>query len=61
MIKPKIKSTDGWSLDDHLLNIIAASLHSKMAATEGNGYYYMTINILDPDWTKHYFTLHFKM
>jgi hypothetical protein len=24
-------------------------------------YYYMTINILDSDWTKHYFTLHFKM
>ena len=23
--------------------------------------YYMTINILDSDWTKHYFTLHFKM
>jgi hypothetical protein len=22
---------------------------------------YMTINILDSDWTKHYFTLHFKM
>jgi hypothetical protein len=21
----------------------------------------MTINILDSDWTKHYFTLHFKM
>jgi len=26
-----------------------------------NKYYYMTINILDSDWTKHYFTLHFKM
>ena len=26
-----------------------------------NYYYYMTINILDSDWTKHYFTLHFKM
>ena len=24
-------------------------------------YYYMTMNILDSDWTKHYFTLHFKM
>jgi hypothetical protein len=23
--------------------------------------YYTTINILDSDWTKHYFTLHFKM
>jgi len=23
--------------------------------------YYMTFNILDSDWTKHYFTLHFKM
>ena len=23
--------------------------------------YYLTINILDSDWTKHYFTLHFKM
>ena len=25
-----------------------------------NACYYMTINILDSDWTKHYFTLHFK-
>ena len=24
-------------------------------------YYYMTINILDSYWTKHYFILHFKM
>ena len=24
-------------------------------------YYYMTINILDSDWTRHFFTLHFKM
>ena len=24
-------------------------------------YYYMTMNILDSDWTKHYFTLYFKM
>ena len=24
-------------------------------------YFYMTINILDSDWTKHYFTLHFKI
>ena len=23
--------------------------------------YYMTIDILDSDWTKHYFTFHFKM
>ena len=26
-----------------------------------NRNYYMTINILDSDWTIHYFTLHFKM